>query len=114
MKSRNNNEKTNNNTKNTNHVDCDNSTSRYNQSIYIRRIMPVKFKDSVAKYDRQTKKTTVEHHYMKNQSETTLREELERCFETDKLGREVTKKGKGKLKQKIMNELARREKVARS
>ena len=51
---------------------------------------------------------------IKNQSETTLREELERCFETDKLGREVTKKGKGKLKQKIMNELARREKVARS
>ena len=73
--------------------------------------MPIKFKDSVAKYDRQTKKTTIEHHYIKNQSETTLREELERCFETDKLGREVTKKGKGKLKQKIMNELARREKV---
>jgi len=34
---------------------------------------------------------------------------LVKCYETDDHGREVTKKGKGKLKMKILNELVRRE-----
>jgi len=76
--------------------------------------MPIKFKESAKRYDRQTKKTTIEHHYMKCQSIETLEKELESCTEEDSSGRVVTKKGKGKLKQKIMNELVRREKVARS
>lgn len=74
--------------------------------------MPIKLKESVKRVERGTKRVTIEHHYMKCQSVETLNKELESCFETDNLGREVTKKGKGKLKQKIMNELVRREKVA--
>tara|TARA_B100001996_G_scaffold355789_1_gene318659 strand:+ start:495 stop:719 length:225 start_codon:yes stop_codon:yes gene_type:complete len=74
--------------------------------------MPIKLKESVKRVERGTKRVTIEHHYMKCQSLETLKKELESCYETDNLGREVTKKGKGKLKQKIMNELVRREKVA--
>ena len=76
--------------------------------------MPIKLKDSVKKVERGTKRVTIEHSYMKCQSLDTLNKELESCYTQDKLGNEVTKKGKGKLKQKIMNELVRREKVARS
>ncbi len=76
--------------------------------------MPIKLKESSKRVERGTKRVTIEHHYMKCQSLETLNKELENCKETDNLGREVTKKGKGKLKQKIMNELVRREKVTRS
>ena len=74
--------------------------------------MPIKLKESSKRVERGTKKVTIEHHYMKCQSLETLNKELESCFTTDNLGRTVTKKGKGKLIQKIMNELVRREKVA--
>ena len=74
--------------------------------------MPIKLKESVKRVERGTKRVTIEHHYMKCQSVETLNKELESCFETDKLGREVTKKGKGKLKQKIRTEVARRRKDA--
>jgi len=84
--------------------------------------MPIKLKESAKRYDRQTKKTTIEHHYMKCQSVDTLVKEFESCLETDSKGRVVTKKGKGRLKHKVLNELVRREvkpykthfKVARS
>ena len=70
--------------------------------------MPIKLKDSSKRVERGTKKVTIEHHYMKCQSLETLNKELESCNTTDNQGFEVTKKGKGKLKQKIMNELVRR------
>ena len=38
--------------------------------------MPVKYKQSHARYDRQTKRTTIEHHYLKAQS---IKELLE-CY----------------------------------
>ena len=64
--------------------------------------MPIKLKESVKRVERGTKRVTIEHHYMKCQSVETLNKELESCFTTDNLGREVTKKGKGTHQQKKM------------
>jgi Cu/Ag efflux protein CusF len=58
--------------------------------------MPIKLKPSVKKVDRNTKKVTIEHSYVKQ----TPKEEL---FEL--LNKSVTSK---KVKQKIRNELVRR------
>ena len=58
--------------------------------------MPVKLKPSATKIDRQTKKVSIEHYYIKN----TPQDEL---FEL--LNKDVTKP---KVKQKIRNELVRR------
>jgi hypothetical protein len=58
--------------------------------------MPIKLKPSVKKVDRNTKKVTIEHSYVKQ----TPKEEL---FEL--LNKSVTS---NKVKQKIRNELARR------
>ena len=54
-------------------------------------------------------KTTTTHHWMKGQKVEVLEKELESIQEVDIDGRVTTKKGKGKLKQKILNELVRRE-----
>jgi len=61
--------------------------------------MPIKFAPSVLKVDRATGKRWYDHTYMKAQSETTLRAEME--------------KATPKRRQKIANELARREKLAK-
>jgi len=61
--------------------------------------MPVKYKQSHARYDRQTKRTTIEHHYLKAQS---IKELLE-CYNNDNT--------KPKLRQKVKNELIRRKKL---
>lgn len=58
--------------------------------------MPIKLKPSVKKVDRNTKKVTIEHSYIKQ----TPKDEL---FEL--LNKSVTAK---KVKQKIRNELVRR------
>ena len=58
--------------------------------------MPIKLKPSVKKVDRNTKKVTIEHSYIKQ----TPKDEL---FEL--LNKSVTTK---KVKQKIRNELVRR------
>ena len=58
--------------------------------------MPIKLKQSSKHYDRVTKKTTVQNHYMKNQSLDTLFSELNKD------------NTRPKVKQKIRNELARR------
>lgn len=71
--------------------------------------MPVKFKPSQSVRARGATKTTTTHHWMKGQKVEVLEKELEACKDTDLEGRVTTKKGKGKLKQKILNELVRRE-----
>jgi len=58
--------------------------------------MPTKLKPSYKRYDRQTKKTTIEHYYIKNIS----RDELFKELNNDNT--------KPKVKQKIRTELARR------
>ena len=58
--------------------------------------MPVKLKPSLTKIDRQTKKVSIEHYYIKN----TPQDEL-----LELLNKDVTKP---KVKQKIRNELVRR------
>ena len=58
--------------------------------------MPTKLRPSVVRVDRQTKKKTIEHSYIKSTSEKEL-------FEV--LNKEFTPK---KVKQKIRNELVRR------
>lgn len=58
--------------------------------------MPIKLKQSSKHYDRVTKKTTVQNHYMKNQSLDTLFSELNKD------------NTKPKLKAKIRNEIVRR------
>jgi len=58
--------------------------------------MPTKFKPSDKRYDRQTKKTTTEHYYIKNISKTELFDTLNNSNTTPK------------RKQKIRNELVRR------
>lgn len=70
--------------------------------------MPVKLKPSQTVRERGTNKLTTTHFYMKCQSMDTLVSELESCFQTDLEGRQTTKSGKGKLKQKIQNEIVRR------
>ncbi|MEK9894866.1 MAG: hypothetical protein VW518_00385 [Burkholderiaceae bacterium] len=62
--------------------------------------MPIKFAPSVLKVERATGKKWYEHSYMKAQSAATLRAEME--------------KATPKRRQKIANELARREKLAKS
>ena len=59
-------------------------------------ILPTKFKPSATKIDRQTKKTSIEHYYMK----TTPKQEL-----IDYLN---SSSAKPKIKQKVRNELTRR------
>jgi hypothetical protein len=72
--------------------------------------MPIKLRQSqTQRIDRRSEKTTTTHYWMKGQTVDVLIEELVKCYETDDHGREVTKKGKGKLKMKILNELVRRE-----
>ncbi len=58
--------------------------------------MPTKLKPSSKSYNRQTKKTTVKHYYIKGIS----RNELLNLYNEDRT--------KPKLKQKILNELTRR------
>ena len=59
--------------------------------------MPVKYKPTVNVVKRGSNKRTIEHHYMKTQS---LKELLE-CYNNDNT--------KPKLKQKVKNELIRRQ-----
>ena len=64
--------------------------------------MPVKFGKTSKQVDRQTKKVTIVHEYMKSQSIDTL-------IET------YNKEGtKPKLKQKVKNEIVRRNKLVLS
>jgi|TARA_B100000212_G_C27378087_1_gene535610 Cu/Ag efflux protein CusF len=64
--------------------------------------MPVKFGKTSKQVDRQTKKVTIVHEYMKSQSIDTL-------IET------YNKEGtKPKLKQKVKNEIVRRNKLGLS
>jgi hypothetical protein len=65
-----------------------------------RKNMPTKFSPSVLKVDRTNTKRWYEHSYMKSQSVQTLMEAME--------------KATPKRKQKIADELARREKLAKS
>jgi len=58
--------------------------------------MPIKLKPSYKKYDRNTKKTTLEHYYIKNISKDELFKELN------------NDNTKPKVKSKIRNELTRR------
>ena len=62
--------------------------------------MPTKFAPSVLKVDRASGKKWYDHTYMKSQSVQTLMEAME--------------KSTPKRKQKIADELARREKLAKS
>jgi len=62
--------------------------------------MPIKFAPSVLKIDRANNKRWYEHSYMKSQSVQTLMEAME--------------KATPKRRQKLANELARREKLAKS
>tara|TARA_B100002019_G_scaffold264220_1_gene252851 strand:+ start:532 stop:738 length:207 start_codon:yes stop_codon:yes gene_type:complete len=63
--------------------------------------MPVKFGPTVANYDRATKKTTIVHDYMKNKSNAELIEAY-------------NKPVKPKLRQKVKNEIVRRNKLGLS
>jgi|TARA_B110001452_G_scaffold227999_1_gene203174 hypothetical protein len=63
--------------------------------------MPIKFKPTQKVVARGTKQVTVTHHYMKTTPLSELIEEYNKIKST---------KGKGKLRQKILNEFARREK----
>tara|TARA_R100001509_G_scaffold107965_1_gene64246 strand:+ start:1510 stop:1701 length:192 start_codon:yes stop_codon:yes gene_type:complete len=58
--------------------------------------MPIKLRPSSKSYDRQTKKTTVKHYYIKSISNSEL------------LSLYNEERTKPKLKQKILNELTRR------
>tara|TARA_B100001564_G_C20635605_1_gene669549 strand:+ start:1223 stop:1432 length:210 start_codon:yes stop_codon:yes gene_type:complete len=58
--------------------------------------MPIKFKDDYKKYDRMTKKTTVEKYFIKN----TPKQELFDYINSSN--------AKPKIVQKCMNELTRR------
>ena len=58
--------------------------------------MPIKFKDDYKKYDRMTKKTTVEKYFIKN----TPKQELFDYINSSN--------AKPKVVQKCMNELTRR------
>ena len=63
--------------------------------------MPIKFKPTQKIVARGTKQVTVTHHYMKTTPLSELIEEYNKIKST---------KGKGKLRQKILNEFARRDK----
>ena len=58
--------------------------------------MPTKFKPSAKQFDRQTKKTTTSHYYIKGTPKKELFEYLN------------NQNGKPKIKQKVRNELQRR------
>ncbi len=58
--------------------------------------MPIKLRPSSKRYDRNTKKTTVEHSYIKGISKEELFKELNNS------------NTKPKIKQKIRNEITRR------
>jgi hypothetical protein len=64
--------------------------------------MPTKFKPTSVTVARGTNKKTTVHHYMKSTPIKELIEEYNKIKAT---------KGKGKLRQKILNEFARREKM---
>lgn len=64
--------------------------------------MPTKFKPTSVTMARGSTKKTVVHHYMKCTPLKELVEEYNKIMDT---------KGKGKLRQKILNEFARREKI---
>ena len=61
--------------------------------------MPVKFGKSQVRVDRQTKKVTIEHEYMKCKSNAEL---------IDAYNKDGTKP---KLRQKVKNEIVRRNKI---
>ena len=64
--------------------------------------MPVKFGKSVANFDRATKKTTIVHDYMK-------------CKSIEELIEAFNKEGtRPKLRQKVKNEIVRRNKLGLS
>ena len=58
--------------------------------------MPTKFKPTQKKYDRHTKSSTTEHHYIKNTSKMELFSYIN------------SNNAKPKIMQKCMNELTRR------
>ena len=60
--------------------------------------MPIKFGKTTKRYERATKKTTVEHDYMKCKSNADLLEAY-------------NKPVKPKLRQKVKNEIVRRNKL---
>ena len=64
--------------------------------------MPVKFAKSSTNYNRATGKTTIEHSYMKNQSNATLIEAYNKDGQ------------RPKLKRKIRIEIERRNKIGLS
>jgi|FLMP01.1.fsa_nt_emb hypothetical protein len=70
--------------------------------------MPIKLKKSQTVLIKKTGKRETTHYYMKNTLLTELQKEYEGCFSTDIQGATITKRGKGKLKAKIQNELVRR------
>ena len=70
--------------------------------------MPIKLKKSQTNYIKNTNKTVTTHFYIKSTPLVELQKEYEGCFSTDKQGATITKRGKGKLKAKIQNELVRR------
>ena len=61
--------------------------------------MPTKLKPSSKSYDRQTKKTTIKHYYIKG----VPKDELIELYNQERT--------KPKLKTKILNELTRRSKI---
>ena len=73
------------------------STTTKKKNTTSTKQMPIKFKPSVKKHDRKTGQTTVEHYYIKNISKHNLNKELD------------SPHLKPKLRQKINNELIRRE-----
>ena len=70
--------------------------------------MPIKLKKSQTNYIKNTNKTVTTHFYIKSTPLVELQKEYEGCFSTDIQGATITKRGKGKLKAKIQNELVRR------
>jgi len=70
--------------------------------------MPIKLKKSQSNYIKNTNKTVTTHFYIKSTPLVELQKEYEGCFSTDIQGATITKRGKGKLKAKIQNELVRR------
>jgi|TARA_B110000908_G_C10016084_1_gene340838 hypothetical protein len=70
--------------------------------------MPIKLKKSQTVIVRGTSKKVTTHYYMRSTPIAELQKEYEGCFSTDIQGATITKRGKGKLKAKIQNELVRR------
>ena len=70
--------------------------------------MPVKLKKSQSNYIKNTHKYITTHFYIKSTPLVELQKEYDNCFSTDKQGTTVTKRGKGRMKVKIQNELVKR------